>query len=132
MRPYALLYFYRRRLRVHTVQELLVGLGGGVGVALVFAVLVANGSIVGSATEVIHTVVGPARLQLRARSPDGFSEGLLVRVEHLPGVKQAAPLLEQTATLRAPNGRHTTIDLAGTDTSLAVLDGLAETLPLAA
>jgi ABC-type lipoprotein release transport system permease subunit len=34
--------------------------------------------------------------------------------------------------VRAPNGRRTTIDLAGTDTSLAVLDGLGETLPLEA
>ena len=55
-----------------------------------------------------------------------------MRVEHLSGVKQAAPLLEQTATLRAADDRSVTVDLAGTDTSLAVLDGLAETLPLAA
>lgn len=132
MRPYAVFYFYRRRLRLHTVQELLAGLGVAVGVALVFAVMIANGSIAGSAAEVAHTVLGPARLQLRARSPNGFDERLLARVEHLPGVKQAAPLLEQTATILAPNGRRVTVDVAGADISLAVLDGLAHTLPIEA
>ncbi len=104
MRPGALLYLYRRRLRVHAVQELLAGLGVAVAVALVFATLVAAGSVAGSAGEVVHAVIGPASLQLRARSADGFDERLLTRVERLPGVKQAAPLLEQTATVARPNG----------------------------
>src|ERR1039458_8080662 len=132
MRPYTLLYLYRRRLRVHAAQELFAAIGIAIAVALVFAATVAESSIAGASGEVIHAVTGPASLQLRARGGDGFEEHLLASVERLPGVKQAAPLLEQTATLRAPSGRHTTIDLAGTDTSLAVLDGLGETLPLAA
>ena len=132
MGPYALVFLYRRWLRVHAAQECFAGAGIAIAVALVFAATVAQSSIAGSSGEVVHAVTGPASLQLRARSGQGFNERFLARVEHLPGVKQAAPLLEQTATLRAPNGRSTTIDLAGTDTSLAVLDGLAETLPLAA
>jgi putative ABC transport system permease protein len=132
MRPYALVYLYRRRLRVHAAQECFAGVGIAIAVALVFAATVAESSIAGSSGEVVRAVTGPASLQLRARSGAGFDEGMLARVERLPGVKQAAPLLEQTATVRAANGRHTTIDLAGTDTSLAVLDGLGETLPLAA
>jgi putative ABC transport system permease protein len=131
MRPSALLYLYRRRLRVHAVQELLAGLGVAVAVALVFATLVAAGSVAGSAEEVVHAVIGPASLQLRARGAGGFSERMLARVERLRGVKQAAPLLEQTATVVAPNGRTLTVDLAGADTSLVVLDGLAHTLPTA-
>jgi len=132
MGPYALVFLYRRWLRVHAAQECFAGIGIAIAVALVFASTVAQSSIAGSSREVVKAVTGPATLQLRARSGQGFDEQFLTRVEHLEGVKQAAPLLEQTATLRAPNGRHTTIDLAGTDTSLAVLDGLAETLPLAA
>jgi putative ABC transport system permease protein len=130
LRPHALLYMYRNRLRVHAVQELLAGLGVAVAVALVFAVTVANSSIAGSATHVVHTVVGPANLQLRARSSDGFDESLLAHVEHLPGVKQAAPLLEQNATILGPHGRRITVDLAGTDLSLGLLDGLAHVLPI--
>jgi putative ABC transport system permease protein len=132
MRPYPLLYLYRRRLRAHAIQELLAGLGVAIAVALVFAVIVANGSIAGSTAEVVHTVTGRASLQLRARGPDGFDERVLARVEALPGVEQAAPALEQTATLLAPNGRRDTLDVVGTDVSLAVLDGLAYTLPVTA
>ena len=130
MRPYALLYLYRNRLRVHAVQELLAGLGVAVAVALVFATLLANASIAGSASEVVHTVIGPASLQLRARGPDGAEEALLARVEALPGVKQAAPLLEQTARIIGPHGRRVSVDVAGTDVALATLDGLAHTLPI--
>jgi putative ABC transport system permease protein len=126
-----LVSFYRRRLRAHAVQELLAGLGVAIAVALVLASTIASQSIAGSAAEVVHTVIGPASLQLRGRTTDGFQERLLARVEKLPGVQQAAPLLEQTATIRGANGNHVTVDLAGTDTSLVVLDGLAHTLPIA-
>jgi putative ABC transport system permease protein len=128
----ALVYFYARRLRVHAMQELLAGLGVAIAVALVFAVTVANSSITTSASDVVHAVIGPANLQLHARDPDGFDEALLGRVEHLPGVEHAAPLLEQTATVIGPHGRHATVQVAGTDVSLALLDGLAETLPIGA
>jgi putative ABC transport system permease protein len=132
VRPYALAYLYRRRLRIHRVQELLAGLGVAVAVALVFAAMVANGSVTGSASQVVHAVIGPADLQLHARDSSGLDERLLTQVRHLAGVRQAAPLLEQTATLLGSDGRHTTVDLAGTDLSFALLNGLAHTLPLAA
>ncbi len=130
LRPYAQLYLYRRRLRAHAVSELLAGVGIAVAVALVLAATVAQRSIAGSTGQVVRAVVGNASLQLRAQNGEGFSEGVLARVEAIPGVKQAAPLLEQSATVRTADGRHVTVDLAGTDVSLAVLDGLAATLPL--
>jgi putative ABC transport system permease protein len=125
------LHLYRRRLRAHAAQELLAGLGVAVAVALIFAVLAAQANIANSTSEVVHTVIGPATLQLRARSGEGFDEGTLAAVEHLPGVKQAAPLLEQQATLVAAGGRKIAVDLAGADVSLTILDGLAHTLPIA-
>jgi putative ABC transport system permease protein len=132
MRPYALLYLYRRRLRVHAVQELLAGVGIAIAVALVLAALVAEGSIAGSTSDAARVVLGPTTVQLRARSGDGFDEHLLARVENLAGVKQAAALLERPATLVGPNGRRATVSLAGAQVSLAVLDGLAHTLPIGA
>jgi len=130
--PFSMLvYLYRRRLRVHAVQELLAGVGVAIAVALVLASTIASSSIAGSAGEVVHAVIGPASLQVRARSSDGFEEHLLARVENLSGVKQAAPILEQTATIRAADGKRVTVDLAGADTSLVVLDGLAHRLPIA-
>src|SRR5271170_4353351 len=131
MGPRMLVYLYRRRLRAHLAQELLAGLGVVIAVALLFAVTVADGSIASSATEVIHAVIGPANLQLRARGSGGFEEGVLARVEALPGVSQAAPLLEQTASVRGLSGHRATVQIAGANLSLALLDGLAHTIPLA-
>ncbi len=132
MHPYALVYFYRRRLRVHAVQELLAGVGIAIAVALVLAAMIAEGSIAGSTRKVVRTLVGPASLQLRARGGEGFPESLLARVEAIPGVKQAGPLLERTAAVTGADGRRVTIDVAGTEISMAVLDGLAHTLPVGA
>jgi putative ABC transport system permease protein len=115
----ALANLYRRRLRVQAVQELLAGIGVAVAVALVFATLVANSSIAGSAGAVLHEIVGPATLQLRARGP-----------ERLPAVKQAAPVLEQNGSLYGRRGRQTTLQIVGADVSLATLNGLAHTLPI--
>ena len=126
---YALAYMYRNRLRVHVAQEILAGLGVAVAVALVSATLIANSSVSGSAAEVVHTVIGPANLQLRSQGPEGFDESLLPQIEHLPGVRQAAPLLEETATLVGPGGRRVAVYLAGADLGLATLDGLAHTIP---
>jgi putative ABC transport system permease protein len=132
LRPYALLYLYRRRLRIHRVQEGLAAIGVAVAVALVFAVMIANGSIAGSAYDVVHTVVGPSNLQMRSRDANGLDQSLVKRVRHLPGVLAAAPLLEQTGALVGPGGRTMTVEMAGTELSLALLNGLAHTLPIAA
>jgi putative ABC transport system permease protein len=127
--PYALLWFYRRRLRVHAVQELLAGLGVAIAVALVLATLIAAGSVSGTARQVVDTVIGPASLQLHARGQQGMPQHLLASVEELPAVAHAAPLLEQSATLSGPRDSRVSIDLAGADASLVLLDGLGHTLP---
>ncbi|HEY1688977.1 MAG TPA: FtsX-like permease family protein [Solirubrobacteraceae bacterium] len=129
--PHVLIWFYRRWLRKHLVQELLAGLGVAIAVALVFATIVAAGSVSGSSTAAARTVIGPATLQLHSRSADGISGTLLRRVQELPGVRTAGSLLEATATLRTASGRTATIDLAGAGTSLVFMDGLAHTIPTA-
>lgn len=130
MRPSALLYMYARRLRVHGVQELFAAAGIAIAVALVFAATLAERSISSSADRAVHTVIGPASLQLRARGEEGLGEATYSRVQRLPGVRRAAPLLEQTATIVGANGRSVRVQLAGADLRLAVLDGLGETLPI--
>jgi putative ABC transport system permease protein len=132
LRPRTLIYFYRRRLRAHGMQELFAGIGIAAAVALVLAAGVAQSSVAGSTRKVVRAVVGPANLQLRARSQHGFSESLLAEVERIPGVRRAAPLLERSIHVIGPSGASTTVYLAGTDTSLGVLDGLGRTLPLSA
>jgi putative ABC transport system permease protein len=126
----ALVHFYRRRLRAHGLQEALAGVGIAAAVALVLAASLAQGSIVHSTQRVLRGVIGPANLQVRARGPRGFPEGLLARVEAVPGVERAAPLLERSVRVIGPQGKTTSVYLAGTDVSLGVLNGLGRTLPL--
>jgi putative ABC transport system permease protein len=126
-----LLFFYRERLRDQAVEELFAGVGIAAAVALLFAVTVASRSIAGSAEKVNKALVGPATLQLRARGSEGLSENLLARVDALAGVERAAPLLEENATLVSHGGAGVPVSLAGTNVSLATLDGLLHTLPLA-
>lgn len=121
MRLDALLYLYARWVRAHPVQELCAGLGIAIGVALALAVLVANGSVAGSTREVTRALVGNADVQLVARHSLGFDERLLARVRGLPGVAQAAPVLEQRAILVGPGGRRAPVVAAGVDPTLAAL-----------
>jgi putative ABC transport system permease protein len=123
------LVFYRWRLRRQWPQELLAGLGIAVGVALVFAVQVANTSISGSQREVIRGIAGTATLQLVSRDARGFDQELLQQVRALPSVAEASAVLEQRATLiseGADGRRHkAAVDLVGIDSALPSLGGVA-------
>jgi putative ABC transport system permease protein len=117
-----LLHFYRRRLRTHPAQEAMAGAGIAIGVALVFAVIVANTSITTSASEISHGIAGHARLQLDARGERGYDAGLLDVVRSLPSVEHAAGIFEQRAILQGTR-RTTGVALIGVDASLALLGG---------
>lgn len=114
------------------MQELFAAIGIAVAVALVLAASLTQSSIAGSTRQVLRAVIGPANLQLRARGADGFSEAMLTKVERIPGVQRAAPLLERSLRVVGPYGASASVYVAGTDVSLAVLNGLGRTLPLGA
>jgi putative ABC transport system permease protein len=95
---------YAWRLRTRAAQELLAAIGIAVGVALVFGVLVANTSIGGSASGLVHQLIGSAQLQLASRSQDGFSQQFARRVEALPGVQASSPLLQEDAVIVGSHG----------------------------
>ncbi len=78
--------------------------GIAVGVALVFGVLVANSSIGGSASGLVHQLIGSAQLQLVARSQEGIDQGVTRQVEALPGVQTASPLLREDVVIAGPRG----------------------------
>jgi putative ABC transport system permease protein len=122
IRVSVLFHLYWRRLRSHTVQELLAGSGIAVGVALVLGVLLANASLLGSTEQTVHGVIGAARLELAARSDDGFEEQLANRVRMLAGVQAAAPVLQESATIIGPKGR-VSVRLIGVTPSLLTLGG---------
>jgi putative ABC transport system permease protein len=119
-----LAHLYWVRLRSHVVQELLAGSGIAVGVALVLGVLVANASLTGSAGELVRQLVGSARLQLAARSQDGFEERLLDSSRRLPGVAAAAPVLREDIAVVGPHGRQS-VQLLGVTTAVVHLGGFA-------
>jgi putative ABC transport system permease protein len=130
MRFAALLYFYGRRLRTHPVQETLAGLGIAVGVALVFAVQVANSSVTNSSSQVVKSIVGSADLQLRSRTAAGLDERLVNRIRALPRVQQAAPVLDLNAAVKGAATHAVAVQLVSANLTLSMLDGLAHSLPL--
>ncbi len=108
------LYLVRLKARVVLVQEIFAILGIAVGIALLFASQVASTSLDGSVAQLTSSVVGKAKLQLQARDSHGFSELVLVQVQHLRGVRTAVPLLEQRVGLIGPAGREN-VDLVGVE-----------------
>jgi putative ABC transport system permease protein len=117
-----LVHLYRVRLRARWVQELLAVVGIAIGVALLFAASVANTSLIGSVTQLQAGLMGEARLQMVARSPNGFSERLLREVQQIPNVTAAAPLLETYATVTGPKGNRPVV-LVGADPRFVKLGG---------
>ncbi|HEY8304098.1 MAG TPA: ABC transporter permease [Solirubrobacteraceae bacterium] len=96
--------------------------GIAVGVALLFASQVANTSLTGSVSRLTNELVGAARLQITARDPHGFDEGVLTEIKRLPGVEVAAPVLERSVNVVGPKGEET-VDLIGVDASIVKLKG---------
>ncbi len=122
MRVRNLLFLYTQRIRTHPLQELLALVGIAVGVALVFAVQVANTSVTGSVRELVHGITGSAELQLAARDGHGFDERLVRRIAREPGVAAAAPIVDLRLELRGPTGARTAT-LVGGDRRLVELGG---------
>jgi putative ABC transport system permease protein len=117
-----LFYFYGWRLRAHPLQELLAGAGIAIGVALLFAVQVANTSMTGSATQTVRGITGDAQIEVAARDDSGFNESLIDVVRDLEGVRVATPVLDRRSVI-AGRGGERAVMLVGVDPSLASLGG---------
>jgi putative ABC transport system permease protein len=117
-----LLVFYRRHLRVQPMRELMAIVGVAAGVALLFAVQVSHRSITGSFEEIAHGVAGRATLEVAGRSSEGFNERVAEEVEHMPAVKNAAPILQQPIVVAGPKGRRA-LTLIGATYEVTALGG---------
>lgn len=113
MRLSSVIHLYRVRLRSRLVQELLALAGITVGVALVFAALVANTSLTGSVRQLTDSVVGDATVQLASRGPEGFDQRLVSDVRRIDGVAIAAPVLEARVNVVGSKGRRSVLMLGG-------------------
>lgn len=109
-------YIYEARFEAKAVlvQEVFAILGIAVGVALLFASQVASTSLTRSVAQLNSQFVGSAQLQLDARGPEGFKEGLLAEVRHLRGVLVALPVLERQVNVIGRGGERS-VDLIGVD-----------------
>jgi putative ABC transport system permease protein len=120
-----LLRLWRARLssRAMLVQEALAVVGIAVGVALLFASQVAATSLGGSVRQLSNEIIGRSQqLQVDARGPGGFDGALLGRVSRLAGVRGAAPVLEQSATVIGRKGSRA-VDLLGTTPQFLAVGG---------
>lgn len=122
MRLSSIARLYRVRLRARFVQELFAVLGIAIGLALLFSSQVSNTSLNGSVQELTGGIVGKMRYQISARDPHGLPQALLGEVQAVRGVRAAAPILEQSATIIGSNHSRS-IDLVGADPRLARLGG---------
>ncbi len=123
MRTRNLLFLYVQRIRTHPFQELLALLGIAVGVALMFAVLVANASVSGSVEQLVQGVTGHAQLQVVARDTQGFDAAFARRIAQVPGVRATAPLVDVRANATGTRGAVRTVDLIGGDARLVAMGG---------
>lgn len=122
MRLSNIVRLYRVRLRSRIVQELFAVLGIAVGVALLFSSQIASTSLDGAVRQLTSGIVGQMRFQITARDAHGFDAGLLSKVERIPGVLTAVPVLQANANVIGPQGSRS-IDLVGTEPRLAYLGG---------
>lgn len=117
-----LIFLYRRRLRLQPLPELLAILGIAAGVALLFAVQIANQSVTSSFGELVRGIGGKASFQVAARSPEGMDQQFFHKVARLPDVALAAPLIERRIVVVGPNGRRP-LTLIGVDERLRRFNG---------
>jgi putative ABC transport system permease protein len=100
-----LLRLYWYRLRQQPAQEALALVGIAAGVALIFAVEIANTSVPVSVRDLERGIAGGASLEVAARSPEGFDQGLVSKVGETPGVRGDAGILDARVTVIGPHGQ---------------------------
>jgi putative ABC transport system permease protein len=120
---------YWLRLRTQPAQEALAVAGIAAGVALIFAVEIANTSVPASVRDLVHGIAGPASLEVAARTPEGFDERLMSKVGKAPGVFGNSGVLDARVTVIGPRG-HRALTLFGADAAISAIGGpLAHRFP---
>ncbi len=117
-----LLRFYWWRLRTHPAQEALAASGIAVGVALIFAIQIANTSVSASVRTLYHELAGGASVEVGARSAEGLSQALVSAVGEAKGVFGDAGVLNAQITVAGPRGQAP-LTLYGAEPAIAVIGG---------
>jgi hypothetical protein len=120
---------YWWRLRTQRIQEALAVAGIAAGVALIFAVEIANTSVPASVRDLVHGIAGPASLEVAARTPEGFNESLVSKVGEVPGVFGDSGILNARVTVVGPRGQRA-LTLFGAEAGISAIGGpLAHQFP---
>jgi putative ABC transport system permease protein len=117
-----LAYLYRTRARRQPLQEALAVFGIAIGVALIFAVEIANTSVPASVRSLYHQLAGKASLEVGARSPEGFGQSLEGKIAEAPGVFGAAGILDSRVTVTGPRGK-VAVTLFGAQPAIGAIGG---------
>lgn len=113
---------YWWRLRTQPAQEVLAVVGIAAGVALIFAVEIANSSVPASVRDLVHGIAGPASVEVAARTPEGFDESLMSKVGGVPGVFGDSGILDARVTVVGPRGQRA-LTLFGAEAGIAAIGG---------
>ena len=120
---------YWWRVRTQPVQEALAMAGIAAGVALIFAVEIANTSVPASVRGLAQGIAGRASLEVASRTPEGFDEGLVAKVGALPGIVGDAGVVDARVTVIGPYGARA-LTLLGGQAAIASIGGpLAHRFP---
>ena len=106
--------------RKHLLRWLLTMAGIVLGVGVFVGMHTANQSVLAAFRETIDKVAGTTQLQITAGEP-GFGEEVLEKVQSLPEVRAAAPVIEATVATEQGNLLILGVDMLG-DRSLRTYD----------
>jgi putative ABC transport system permease protein len=101
-----------KRVRLQKVHTLMTVAGICLGVAAIVSIGIVNKSVMHSFEDSINRVTGKAALQVTGAA-SGFPEELIERVQKVPGVEYAMPVIDTQGIL--VKGRERTLMILGVD-----------------
>src|SRR6185436_16040637 len=88
-------------IRRHLLRTLLTLAGIVLGVAVLLGMHLGNQAVLGAFNRTVDKIAGATQLQVSAGDP-GFDEEILERVQAMPGVRIAVPVIEAVVDTKLP------------------------------
>src|ERR1700680_535665 len=98
--------------RKHMLRTLLTTAGIVLGVGVFVGMHTANQTVLAAFRQTIDRIAGSTQLQISAGEP-GFDEDVLEKVQSLPEVRAAAPVIEATVSVGSANLLILGVDMLG-------------------
>ena len=111
-----------RRFFEHRGRTALSVAGIVIGSSLVVAVLGFFGTLTGSVQGLVQDLAGVATLEASAVSDAGFDEKIFFDVSEVDGVKAAVPMIRTSISVRADQGKSTSVLFLGLDQRAEALE----------